>query len=90
MTLNKMGLNEYTKAELIGLDIEIVNAKNKSLIGLKGKIVDETKNTFIIEVDSKEKKLLKDQVTLIIHFEKEKVKVEGKLFLGRPEERIKK
>ena len=85
-----MGLNEYTKAELIGLDIEIVDAKNKSLIGLKGKIVDETKNTFIIEVDSKEKKLLKDQITLIIHFEKEKVKVEGKLFLGRPEERIKK
>lgn len=85
-----MGLNEYIKAELIGLDIEIVDAKNKSLIGLKGKIVDETKNTFIIEVQGKEKKLLKDQVTLIIHFEKEKVKAEGKLFLGRPEERIKK
>lgn len=85
-----MSQNEYIKAELIGLDIEIVDAKNKSLVGLKGRIVDETKNTFIIEIDSKEKKLLKDQITLIINFEKEKVKAEGKLFLGRPEERIKK
>ena len=85
-----MSLNDYIKFELIGLDIEVVDAKNKSLIGLKGRIIDETKNTFIIEVDGKEKKLLKDQVTLVIDFKKEKVRAEGKLFLGRPEERIKK
>ncbi len=85
-----MSINDYTKFELIGLDIEVVDAKNKSLIGLKGKIVDETKNTFVIEVNGKEKSLLKDQVTLIIDFKKEKIRAEGRLFLGRPEERIKK
>lgn len=85
-----MNINDYLKFELIGLEVEVVNAKNKSLIGIKGKIVDETKNTFVIETDGKEKNLLKDQVTLIIDFKKEKIRVEGKLFLGRSEERIKK
>lgn len=85
-----MNINDYLKFELIGLEVEVIDAKNKSLIGIKGKIVDETKNTFVIETNGKERNLLKDQVTLIIDFKKEKIKVEGKLFLGRPEERIKK
>jgi len=34
--------------ELIGQEIEITNSKNKSNIGLKGKIVDETKYTIKI------------------------------------------
>lgn len=85
-----MNINDYLKFELIGLEVEVVDAKNKSLIGIKGKIVDETKNTFVIETNGKEKNLLKDQVTLIIDFKKEKIRVEGKLFLGRSEERIKK
>ena len=85
-----MNINDYLKFELIGLEVEVVDAKNKSLIGIKGKIVDETKNTFVIETNGKEKNLLKDQVTLIINFKKEKIRAEGKLFLGRPEERIKK
>lgn len=85
-----MNINDYLKFELIGLEVEVIDAKNKSLIGIKGKIVDETKNTFVIETNGKERNLLKDQVTLIIDFKKEKIRVEGKLFLGRPEERIKK
>lgn len=85
-----MNINDYLKFELIGLEVEVIDAKNKSLIGIKGKIVDETKNTFVIETNGKERKLLKEQVTLIIDFKKEKIRVEGKLFLGRPEERIKK
>lgn len=85
-----MSINDYTRFELIGLNIEVVDSKNKSLVGLKGKVVNETKNTIVIEYDGKEKTLLKDQVKLLIHFQKEKVVAEGKLFLGRPEERIKK
>ncbi len=85
-----MSLQEYRKYGLIGRHIEVVDAKNKSLIGLKGKVVDETKYTLIIESQDKEKRLLKEQVTLVIKFAKEKVKAKGKLFIGRPEERIKK
>ncbi|MDP4012766.1 MAG: ribonuclease P protein subunit [Candidatus Nanoarchaeia archaeon] len=85
-----MGLKEYRKYGLIGRNIEIVEAKNKSLVGLKGKVVDETKNTLIIETKDREKSVLKEQVKLLINFKKEKIKADGKIFVGRPEERIKK
>ena len=41
-------------ADLIGATIEVVHANNKTLIGKKGKVVDETKNT--ITINTKEKK----------------------------------
>lgn len=85
-----MHLKDVVRQELIGLNIEIVKAKNSSLIGLKGRIVDETKNTLVIEQKNKVKKLLKDQITINIKFPKKIIQVNGKLLLGRPEDRIKK
>ena len=85
-----MNLRDVTKLELIGLDIEVVQAKNLSLIGLKGKIIDETKNTITIRKNNELKKLLKDQIIVNIKFPKETIQINGKLLLGRPEERIKK
>ena len=85
-----MNLRDVTKLELIGLDIEVVQAKNSSLIGLKGKIIDETKNTITIRKNNELKKLLKDQIIVNIKFPKETIQINGKLLLGRPEERIKK
>lgn len=34
---------------LIGKFIEVVEARNKSLIGLRGRVIDETKNLIILE-----------------------------------------
>lgn len=76
--------------ELIGLILEVIDAKNKSLIGLKGKVVDETKNTITIEINNKEKKILKNQVTLKIPIDDQMYEVDGKLLVGRPENRLKK
>jgi len=44
------------KEELIGSLVEIIGSKNETLIGLKGKIIDETKNTLIIKQGNKIKK----------------------------------
>lgn len=79
-----------TRHELIGLSVEVAEAKNKSLIGLNGKIVDETKNTLIIEVGNKTKTLLKGNIALKIKLEGKTIQVDGRLLVGRPEERIKK
>jgi len=46
----------------IGSNIEIKESKNKSLIGLKGKVIDETKNMFTIETQKGIKKIIKTQV----------------------------
>ena len=74
------------KTELIGKKIEIIQSNNKSLIGIQGKIVDETKNMLSIETDGKTRNIVKDQCV----FEIEGKTVEGKEITKRPEERIKK
>ena len=43
--------------ELIGLDVTIVESTNRNLIGLSGKIIDETKSMFNIDT-SKGSKLI--------------------------------
>ena len=78
------------KHELIGLEVKVEEALNKDLIGLKGKVVDETKSLLIISTDKGEKRVLKAGITLKIRLEKEWVLIEGKVLVGRPEDRIKK
>jgi len=75
-----------TKEELIGKKIKIIESKNKSLIGIEGYVVDETKNMLFIESDGKIRKIVKDQCI----FEIDGKRIEGKDIAKRPEERIKK
>lgn len=84
--------NEFVRGELIGLEVLITDSKNKSLIGVQGKIVDETKNMFIIKTkDSEEKKIIKNQCTFEFTLDnREKVAVEGENLVARPEMRLKK
>ncbi len=86
--MNQKGSMKITKGELIGKDIKITGAKNNDNIGIEGKIVDETRNTIVVLSSGKEKRLLKNNITIL--FKNERLKVEGRLLAGRPEERIKK
>jgi len=82
--------------ELIGLDTEIVDSTNSSLIGIEGRIVDETKNLMIVERDDKERKIPKSCSSFIFtipsfngkRYLPLKIKVDGKLLLSQPENRI--
>ena len=73
------------RRELIGETIEVVGSTNKSLVGFKGKVVDETKNMIIIK-NEKMKKIMKNQVTIKLNGNL----IDGKLLVGRPEDRLKK
>ncbi|MBC8500454.1 MAG: ribonuclease P protein subunit [DPANN group archaeon] len=73
------------KQEYIGLDITIIESKNKSLIGLKGKIIDETKNTFKIKTTNETKMVLKNTST----FKIQKKIVEGNKIMRKSYDRIK-
>jgi len=77
------------KEELIGLETEVLEAKNKSLQGLKGRIIDETKFTFKLETARGIKTILKEQVTLKLPHKGKNLAVQGKLLIGRPYERLK-
>ncbi len=77
--------------ELIGLRVKIVDSKNKSNVGEEGIVVDETRNTIIIEKNEKQKTFIKDQCVFSFELPSgEKVRVDGNLLVGRPEDRIKK
>ncbi len=47
---------------LIGSKMEVIDAKNKNLLGIAGRIVDETKNTLTVETEDGTKKLIKSEV----------------------------
>ncbi|MDR2966778.1 MAG: ribonuclease P protein component 1 [Methanobacteriaceae archaeon] len=81
--------------ELIGLCCEVIESSNKSFVGVNGKIIDETKNTVLIETfcenGVKEKLIPKD--FSVFHFKLPNgnwVEIHGKLLVSRPEDRIKK
>ncbi|MEM5793176.1 MAG: ribonuclease P protein component 1 [Candidatus Aenigmatarchaeota archaeon] len=77
--------------ELIGLEVEVSRSTNPSQVGLKGKVIDETQKTIIIETKKGEKKLPKENIIFIFKIpDGRRVEVNGKLLLGRPEDRIKK
>ncbi len=81
---------DVLKVELIGLDIEVVDSHNPHLKGLRGKIIDETRNTLTIEHNSATKCLIKDQITFVTLINNRKVMINGALLVARPEERLKK
>lgn len=51
---------------LIGKKIKVKNALNKSLLGISGKVIDETKNMLLLQTKKGKKKLIKRQVELEI------------------------
>lgn len=75
----------------IGLEAEISNSSQRKLLGLKGKVVDETKNLIIIESHGKEVRVPKVSSTFRFTLDDgEKMDVDGAKITFRPHERAKK
>ncbi len=76
---------------LIGLEAEVVHSSDPTLLGLSGKIVDETRNMVVIEHEGKTKKIQKSISTFILRGpDGETMNVNGKELVGRPEAQIQK
>ena len=88
--MNSITPQNVLKHEIIGLDTRVAGGTNKQLVGLKGKIVDETRNTVTI-FDGKYKRIVpKDVAILRIRLpDGTWVEVNGKKLVGRPEDRVK-
>jgi ribonuclease P protein subunit POP4 len=77
--------------EFIGLETKVVKASNPDVVGTEGRVVDETRNTFTILHDDKRKVVVKD--TAVFEFvmpDGTVVEIDGKIVMGRPEDRIRK
>jgi len=55
-----MKLETFSEYDLIGQYISITNAKNKEIIGIKGKVTMESKNMITLETESGKKNIPKD------------------------------
>jgi ribonuclease P protein subunit POP4 len=78
------------KHELIGLQAEVAKSTNKFQVGIKGLVVDETKNLLAIETADGVKRVQKKGAEFIFTIsDSKKVKVNGTIIVKRPEERIK-
>lgn len=76
--------------ELIGLHIKVSQSTNEKMTGIEGKVVDETKNMFIIKTNDGEKKVPKKENSFEVHLpDGNVIEVEGALLIGRPESRLK-
>ncbi|MCS7105994.1 MAG: ribonuclease P protein subunit [Candidatus Aenigmarchaeota archaeon] len=78
--------------ELIGLEVKIKESTDPTLKKLKGRVIDETYNTFKIETKEGKEKVIpkKNCIFIFILPNKTKVQVDGKILVARPEDRIKK
>lgn len=76
--------------ELIGLEARVVDSSDPTLLGIHGKIVDETRNMLVMEQVGKDKIISKTSSMFMITLpDGEEVTVEGKKLIGRPEARVK-
>ena len=78
-------MKHVIRKSLIGQAIEVVEASNTALLGLKGTVVDESKYMFTIDTGKGRKQVIKEQVTLCVLGKK----IPGTAFTKRIEERIK-
>ncbi|UCB61140.1 MAG: ribonuclease P protein component 1 [Candidatus Bathyarchaeota archaeon] len=77
--------------EFIGLKAKVAACANSSCTSVKGTVVNETRNTFVILQDRQRKTIVKDQATF--HFtlaDGTVVEIDGKVLVGKPEDRLKK
>lgn len=78
--------------ELIGLEAEVIDSPNKCLVGIKGLILDETRNTLLLgEPGGSKKRVLKHLAVFRIKLpDGTVVRVDGRVLVGAPEDRLKK
>jgi ribonuclease P protein subunit POP4 len=77
--------------EFIGTETKVAQSSNPSHVGISGKVLDETRNTFTILHRGKQKLVAKAQSVFLFTLpDGTGVKVDGKVLIGRPEDRVKK
>jgi ribonuclease P protein subunit POP4 len=82
---------DIVRTEFIGARALIAQSPNMDYMGLAGKVIEESKNTFTILSEGKSRRIIKD--TCIFDFtlsDNSVVEIDGKLLVGRSEDRLKK
>ena len=76
------------KHELIGLQVEVLEAMDPSQARVRGRVVDETRNTLVLEVEGREKRIPKHGSRFRFDVQGG-LEVDGEEIRFRPEDRVK-
>jgi len=82
---------DIIRSEFIGTEVKVAKSTHRDYVGISGKIIDETRNTFTILQKGKRKTVVKE--SSVFHFKFSDgtlVEINGKLLTGKPEDRLKK
>ena len=74
--------------EMIGLQTMVTKSSNNSLLGVQGKIIDETQSMFYIKTDNGVKLIPKNQSNWEFHLRDQKITLDGSKLNRRSEDRL--
>ncbi len=74
--------------ECVGLTTRIAHSSEKSLEGIKGKILDETKNTFHIQLSRHKRIVVPKSVAIFNFYLESEVAVDGYKLIGDSGSRV--
>ena len=77
-----------TSHEFVGLDVQIASSSNQQLVGLNGRIIEETKSMFRINTKKGSKLIPKNNNSWQFTIQDKQVTVEGSKISKRPFDRI--
>jgi ribonuclease P protein subunit POP4 len=80
--------DNITSHEFIGLNTEIIKSTNPQVIGLNGRIINETKSMFTINTEKGAKSIAKETNNWKFSIEGKDIVVEGSKITKRPFDRI--
>ncbi len=82
---------DIIREEFIGTTGTVSSSKHAGYLGIHGEVLSETRNTFTIQQEQKTKSVVKDQAIFQFQFsDGTVVEIDGKLLVGKPEDRLKK
>ena len=82
---------EVINGEFIGTKCKISTSRHSGYVGIKGEVINESKNTLTIMQTGKAKSVVKEAAVFQFGYpDGTIVEIDGKLLVGRPEDRLKK
>jgi ribonuclease P protein subunit POP4 len=82
---------DVVRCEFIGTNAKVHRSSNPESVGISGRVVGETRNTFSILQKTKHKIVAKESNVFRFRFQDDTVvEIDGKILVGRPEDRLKK
>ncbi|MBW9140595.1 MAG: ribonuclease P protein subunit [Candidatus Aramenus sp.] len=76
------------KADFIGFSLKILGNSDSNLIGIRGQVIFETKNTFLVYVGGRVKRIVKANGFYELDFKRSHITICGYKLVDRPAKRV--